>query len=154
MLQDHLLPALRGVYTSSPQSPNTLNFASFPIVVCWLERSLVAKKCSELEQIITNLVVQIGCSFQVVHKLVIGDDTVQFPIANTKNIAEFGTRSPSAISMTTTTFLVTFALNLSILSQGGSRKVLPTRSLNSGKGLLDNGPSSCLDLMKTVGTSG
>ena len=48
----------------------------------------MANKGSELEQIITDLVILIGCNFQVVHKLVIGDDFLHFTIANTKNIPE------------------------------------------------------------------
>ena len=121
MLQGHLLPGLREVHRSSPQSPNLQGHQTciLSIRVCWLQRSLDANKCSELEYIImTNLVILIGCSFQVVNKLVTGDDFFQFPIPNTKNIAEFLNSLPSAFSMTSTTFLVTLALNLSLYLQG------------------------------------
>ena len=55
-----------------------------------------------------------------------------------------------------TTCLVTLALCLSPFSSGGSKKVLPMRSLGSnvGIGLYPDGFSSSLDLMKTVGTFG
>ena len=69
----------------------------------------------------------------------------------------FGILLPSAASISSTTFLVTLALNLSPFSCGGRRNVLPIKlsGLNSGMGLIMDGPaSSCLDLMKTVGTLG
>ena len=55
--------------------------------------------------------------------------------------------------MISTTCLVTLALCLSPFSSGGSKKVLPMRSLGSnvGIGLDPDGFSSSLDLMKTVG---
>ena len=55
----HQLPELRGVHMSSPQSP----ILPFPIVICWFEWTLVTKDGSKLVQIITDLVVFIGCSF-------------------------------------------------------------------------------------------
>ena len=67
----------------------------------------------------------------------------------------FGILLPSAASISSTTFLVTLALNLSPFSCGGRRNVLPIKlsGSNSGMGLIMDGPaSSCLDLMKTVGT--
>ena len=53
------------------------------------------------------------------------------------------------------TCLVTLALCLSPFSSGGSKKVLPMRSLwsNVGIGLDPDGFSSSLDLRKTVGAS-
>ena len=104
----------------------------------------------KLEQIITDLVVIMGGSFQMIYELVVGYDLLQFAIAYNKHIKlRFWTLSPSACSMSSTTFLVTFALSLSPFSPGGNKKVLPTRSsgLNPGKGLLEVGPSSCLDLI-------
>ena len=158
MLLGHLLPELRGFIGLLPSLPfyKDIEIAALPIWVCWLEGALIANKCSELEQIMTDLVILIDCSFQVDPKLVIGYDFLHFSITNTKDIAEVLDSSPSVSSMVSPTFLVTFALNLSPLSPGGSRKVLPTRSsgLNSGKGLFDLRPSLYLDLMKTVGISG
>ena len=69
----------------------------------------------------------------------------------------FGILFPSAASISSTTFLVTLALSLSPFSCGGRRNVLPIKLLgtNSGMFLIMDGPaSSCLDLMKIVGTLG
>ena len=116
----------------------------------------MANKFSELEQIIIDLIILIRCSFQVVHKLVIRDDFFHFTIANTKNIAELLDSFPFYLLNDLNHFSGHFCPQPLLIISRGSRKVLPTRSpgLNSGKGLLDVGPSSCLDLMKTVGTSG
>ena len=65
----------------------------------------------------------------------------------------FSTLGPLSWSMISTTCLVTLALCLSPFSSGGSKKVIPMRSLGSnvGIGLDPDGFSSSLDLMKTVG---
>ena len=65
----------------------------------------------------------------------------------------FSTLWPLSWSMISTTCLVTLALCLSPFFSGGSKKVLPMRSLGSNVGIvLDlDGFSSSLDLMKTVG---
>ena len=65
----------------------------------------------------------------------------------------FSTLWPWSWSMISTTCLVTLALCLSLFSSGGSKKVLPMRSLGSnvGIGLDPDKFSSSLDLMKTVG---
>ena len=84
--------------------------ASFPIGVCWLEGPLVANEGSKLVQIITDLVVFIGCSFQMTHKLVIGYDIFQFTIANTNHEVEFLDSFFICLLNILTTFLVTFAL--------------------------------------------
>ena len=69
-----------------------------------------------------------------------------FPIPSIK--MSFWTVTPSACSVSSTTFQVTFALSLFPLSAGGNKKVLPTRlsGLNPGKGLLEAGPSWMRDL--------
>ena len=103
MLLGHLLTELREAHRSSPQSPNQqVNYICPPppIEICWLKGSPGANECSELEQIITILIILIGCCFQVVHKLVIGDDFLQLSIANTKNVAEIVDSLPICLSMT------------------------------------------------------
>ena len=51
---------------------------------------------------------------------------------------------------------MTLVLSLSPFSSGGNKSVLPIKQpgSNSGIGLTTDGSSSCLDLMKTVGTLG
>ena len=65
----------------------------------------------------------------------------------------FSTLCPLSWSIISTTCLVTLALCLSPFSSGGSKRVLPIRSLGSkvGIGLDPDGFSSSLYLMKTVG---
>ena len=61
----------------------------------------------------------------------------------------------SAASTSTTPFFATLALSLSLFSPGSSNYVLPIKSSgsNSDIGLMiDGSASSCLDLIKTVGT--
>ena len=79
--------------------------------------------------------------------------TLQLPISRLKLM--FSTLWPLSWSMISTICLVTLALCLSSFSSGGSKKVLPMRSLGSniGKGLDPDGFSSSLDLIKTVGSS-
>ena len=77
--------------------------------------------------------------------------TLLLPISKIKLI--FSILWPFSWSIISTTCLVTLALCLSPFSSGGSKKVLPIRSLgtNVGIGLDPDGFSSSLDLMKTVG---
>ena len=69
----------------------------------------------------------------------------------------FGILFPSAVSISSTTFLVTLALSLYPFSCGGRWNVLQIKlsESNYSMGFIMDGPaSSCLDLMKTVGTLG
>ena len=69
----------------------------------------------------------------------------------------FGIQLPSADSISSATFLVTFALSLSPFSCGERRNVMPIKlsGSNSGMGLIMDAPAlSCIYLMKTVGTLG
>ena len=77
--------------------------------------------------------------------------TLPLPISKIKLM--FSILQPLSWSIISTTCLVTLALCLSPLSSGGSRNVLPIRSLGSkvGIGLDPDGFSSSRDLMKTVG---
>ena len=81
----------------------------------------------------------------------ISSSTLPFPISKIKLM--FYILWPLSWSIISTTCLVTLALCLSPFSSGGSRKVLPIRSLGSnvGIGLDPDGFSSSLDLMKTIG---
>ena len=81
----------------------------------------------------------------------ISSSTLPLPISKIKLM--FSTLWPLSWSIISTTCLVTLALCLSPFSSGGSRNVLPIRSLGSkvGIGLDPDGFSSSLDLMRTVG---
>ena len=81
----------------------------------------------------------------------ITSSTLPLPISKIKLM--FPILWPLSWSIISSTCLVTLALCLSPFSSGGSRNVLPIRSLSSkvGIGLDPDGFSSSLDLMKTVG---
>ena len=92
----------------------------------------------------------------MIHKLVVGYDLLEFPIAYTKYKAEF-LDSAFAICLINVLnhFSGDFPLSLSPLSPRGNKKVIPTRlsGLNPGQGLREVGPSSCFDLISVVGVS-
>ena len=79
--------------------------------------------------------------------------TLPWPISSLKLI--LGILLPSSLSFFHY-FFVTLALSLSPFSSGGHKNVLVIKlsGSNSGIGLTTDGLSSCLDLMKTVGTLG
>ena len=154
MLLDHLLPELREIHRSSPQSPNqqghcTCNLSNWDLLPWGVPGSQwVLWTWIDHQWVCYSHWLLLPGSPQVGYRL-------QFSIANAKNVAESLDSLPICIFNDLNHFMVTFALYLSPLSPGGRRKVLPTRSswLNSGKDLLEVGPSSCLDYTKTVGVS-
>ena len=81
----------------------------------------------------------------------ISSSTLPFPISKIK--LKFSILWPLSWSIISTTCLVTLSLCLSPFYSGGSKKVLPIRSLGSkvGIGLDPDGFSSPLAPMKTIG---